>query len=48
MTTRLILDAEVAAGLAPFRTMRWNTPATRSELREQMGQLVAQRAIDLG
>ena len=46
MTTRFILDAEIAAGATPFCAMRWNAPATRAELREQMGQLVAERAID--
>ena len=48
MATRFVLDAEIAAGAAPLRAVRRNAPATRAELREQMGQLVAERAIDLG
>ena len=48
MTTRFILDAEIAAGATPSGAVRWNAPATRAELREQMRQLVAKRAIDLG
>ena len=48
MATRFILDSEVAAGATPLRAVRRNTPATRTELREQMRQLVAECAIDLG
>lgn len=48
MATRFILDAEIAAGATPFRAVRRNAPAARAELREQMRQLVAERAIDLG
>src|SRR5204863_8170881 len=48
VTTRFILDAEIAAGTTPSGAVRWNAPATRAELREQMRQLVAERAIELG
>ena len=48
MTTRFILDAEIAAGATPFIAVRWDAAATRAELPEQMRQLVAERAVDLG
>src|SRR5437764_14622801 len=48
MATRFVLDAEIAAGAAPLCAVRRNAPAPRAELREQMSQLVAERAIDLG
>jgi hypothetical protein len=48
VTTPFSCNGEIRAGLAPFRTVRRNSPASHAELREQMGQLVAKRAIDLG
>lgn len=46
VTARFVRDAEVAAGLSPFSAV-WRDAATPgSELREQMGQLVAQGALD--
>ena len=48
MATRFVLDAEIAAGATPFIAVRWDAAATRAELPEQMRQLVAERAVDLG
>lgn len=36
MAARFIGDAEIAAGAAPFRTVRRNSPAPRPKLGEQM------------
>lgn len=47
MTPRFIADTEIAAGLAPFGSVRRNTAVAGAELREEMRQLMPQRAIDL-
>src|SRR5205807_6870538 len=47
VTSRFIADAEIAAGLAPFGSVRRNAATTGAELRKEMGQLVPQRPIDL-
>lgn len=47
MAARFLRDPEIAAGPAPLRAMRWNPPRTGAELGEQMGELVAESAIDL-
>ena len=47
MAARFVRDAEIAARLSPLRTLRENSPATGTKLREQMRQLMAQCSIDL-
>lgn len=48
MAGRFIRDPEIVAGPAPLRAMRRDPTPAGAELGEQMRQLVAQRAIDLG
>jgi hypothetical protein len=48
MTARFIGDAEIMAGLPPFRAMGRHATAAGAELREQMRELMAQGALDLG
>ena len=48
MAARFIGNAEVAAGFAPGRAVRRDASPTRPELGQQMRQLMAQGAIDLG
>ena len=47
MTASLAGDAEIAAGLAPFDSMRKNSTTPNPKLREQMRELVPKSAIDL-
>ena len=47
VTSRFIADAEIAAGLAPFGSVRWDAATTAAELSEEMSQLMPQGAIDL-
>ena len=47
VTSRFIADAEIVAGLAPFGSMRRNAAVAGAELREEVSQLVPQRAVDL-
>ena len=47
MAARFISNTEIKTGLAPGRAVRGNAPPARAELSEQMGELVAQGAIDL-
>ena len=46
MTTLLVANPEVVASLPPFNTVRWNPPPARAKLREDMGQFMAQCAVD--
>jgi hypothetical protein len=46
VTTLFIADSKIAAGHAPFRTVRQDAAAPGAILREQMRQLVPERAID--
>jgi hypothetical protein len=48
MAARFIGDAQVAAGLSPSGAVWGNTQPAGAELGEQMGQLMAQGAINLG
>jgi hypothetical protein len=48
MTARFIRDAEIAASPAPLCAVRRNAPRTSAELGKQVGEFVAQGAIDLG
>jgi hypothetical protein len=48
MTTRFARDPEIGAGSSPFWSVGRDASATSTRLREQMRQLVAQRAINLG
>jgi hypothetical protein len=48
MTTRFARDPEIGAGSSPFWSVGRNAPPPGAKLREQMRQLVAQRAINLG
>ena len=48
VAARFVGDAEVAAGFAPGRAVRRNASPAGAELGQQMGQLMAQGAIDLG
>lgn len=48
MTTRFIRDPEIAASLAPFRAMRRDAATLYAKMRDEMGELMAQGAIDLG
>ena len=41
-----IRDAEIAAGAAPFRTVRRNPPAAGAELGQQMGQLMSKSTVN--
>ena len=47
MTTLLVGDAEIAAGLAPLGTMRSNPAAASSRVGQQVRKLVAQGAVNL-
>ncbi len=47
MTACFISNAKVAAGLAPFRSVRRNAASSGPELREEMREFVTQGAIDL-
>ncbi len=46
MTTRFSGDVEIATRASPLRPMRCDSPAASAKLREQMRELVAQRAIN--
>ena len=48
MRARFLANAQVPAGLSPFRSMRWNPAPAGAKLSEQMRQLVPQGAVDLG
>lgn len=47
MSPAFILNPEIATSLSPFHTMGLQTTATMTVLREQMGQLMAKRFLDL-
>jgi hypothetical protein len=47
VTTDFVADLQIAAGIAPFIAMRSDSASSNSKLREQMRQLVSQRAINL-
>jgi hypothetical protein len=47
MAARFIRDSKVGTGAAPFQPVRRDAAAASARLREEMGQLMAQRAIDL-
>jgi hypothetical protein len=47
MATGFIRDAEIAAGLAPFRAMRCDPAPADAKLRKQMREFMSKRAIDL-
>jgi hypothetical protein len=47
VTTRFVRDSQIAARLSPFRSMRRDSASASAPLREQMRQLVSQRALDL-
>jgi len=47
MTTGFIGNVEIAAGFAPFAAVGSDSSPSNSKLRQQMGELVPQRAIDL-
>ena len=47
MAALLVGDAEVAAGLAPLGAVWRDPPAAAPGVRDQMGELVPQGAIDL-
>ena len=48
MTTLLVCDSQIATSLLPLKSMRWNPPPSfLSKLREDVSELVAQRAVDL-
>ena len=47
MSARLVGDSQVPAGLPPFGAVWRNPAAAGAELGEQMGQLMAQGAVDL-
>ena len=46
VTTRFPGDAEIATRASPLTSMRCDPPTASAKMREQMRQLVAQRAID--
>lgn len=48
MTALLVRDAEIAARLTPFRTVRRNAAPAATRVRDEVGKLMAQGAIDLG
>lgn len=48
MAARFLRDTEITACPAPLRAVRRDSPRTSAELREQMRELMAQGAIDLG
>ena len=48
MAARFVGDAKIAASPAPLGAMRQDAPRTSAELGEQVGEFVAQGAIDLG
>lgn len=45
--SRFVSDSQIATRLTPFRAVRRDASSTDTELREQMRQLVSQRALDL-
>jgi hypothetical protein len=47
MTARFIGETEIGAGDAPFGAVRRDSPAAGARLGKEVGQLVAQSAIDL-
>ena len=47
MTALLVANAEIAARLAPFWSVRRNPPPLPAGMRDEVSELVAQRAIDL-
>jgi len=48
MTARFISDSEIMTRLSPLGAMRQDPAPTGTKLSEQMGQFMAQRAIDFG
>lgn len=46
VTARFISQTEIAAGLAPFGTVRRNATALRARMRDEMRKLMTQGAID--
>ena len=48
MTARFIGDSEIMTRLSPLGAMRQDPAPTGTKLSEQMGQFMAQRAIDFG
>jgi hypothetical protein len=48
MTARFVANAKIAACVAPFCAMRYDSAPPRAQLREQMSHFVAQRSINLG
>lgn len=47
VATLFVRDAKVATGFSPLRPMRWDASSAGAELGEEMGQFMAQGAIDL-
>lgn len=47
MASRFVGNAEILAGLTPFNSMWRNLPAAGALLREKVGELMTQRALDL-
>jgi len=47
VTARFVSDVEIAAGVAPFRTVWSDSVTSHSKLREQMRQLVSKCAINV-
>jgi len=47
MTTGFIADPEITAGAAPFGSMRQNPPPATTELCQEMGEFMAQGAVNL-
>jgi hypothetical protein len=47
MASRFIWNAEIFAGLPPFRSMRRNLPASGAMLRQKMGEFVAKSSLNL-
>ncbi len=48
MATYFIADPEITASIAPFGSMRQNPAAASTELREEMGEFVAQCPFNFG
>ena len=48
MGARFVGDPKVAAGVSPFRAVGRQAAPARAELGQEMGQFMAQGAVDLG
>jgi hypothetical protein len=48
MTTHFIANPKITTSIAPFECMRQNPATASTELREEMGKLVAQCPVDFG